>query len=125
MGLICSCLPIIRGLFRALKLTNRSNRSDRPYYINTDISISGFWSKPSPRPPDLEFVNMEADMYWRQLEQKGFGAGRGRLLGDDLQPLNIKVQTDIAITPEHESTTSANMYQWQRGISCCTDGMLL
>lgn len=114
VGLICSCLPIIRGLFPALKLKNRSNRNDRPYYINTDMSNSGFWSKSSPRSPDLEFVKMESGMYGRQLEQKGFGGGRGRLLGDDLQPLNIKVQTDIAITPEHESTTSASVYVQQQ-----------
>lgn len=110
VGLICSCLPIIRGLFPALKLKNRLNRSDRPYYINTDMSNSIFLSKSSPRSPDLEYMKMEAGMYGAQIERTGGGMGRGRLLGDDLHPLNIKVQTDIAITPESDSNTSDNVH---------------
>ncbi|OOQ89920.1 integral membrane protein [Penicillium brasilianum] len=108
VGLICSCLPIIRGLFPALKLKNRSNRSDRPYYINTDLSNSNFLSKSSPRSPDLEYMKMEAGTYGAQIERMGAKMGHGQFLGDDLHPLNIKVQTDIAITPESGSNSSEN-----------------
>lgn len=109
VGLICSNLPIIRGLFPALNLKNRSNRSTAPYYINTDISNSNFLSKSSPRSPDLEYMKMEAGMQNTQIERSN-----GQFLGDDLHPLNIKVQTDINITPEStvpddESTTSSTM----------------
>lgn len=108
VGLICSNLPIIRGLFPALKLKNRSNRSTAPYYINTDISNSNYLSKSSPRSPDLEYMKMEAGMYKTQIEKSN-----GQFLGDDLHPLNIKVQTEIAVTPDNaldnESTTSSTM----------------
>jgi hypothetical protein len=102
VGLICSCLPIIRGLFPALKLKNRSNKSQGPYYINTDISQSNFLSKSSPRSPDLEYMKMEAGMHGTTIE-----GSHGQFLGDDLHPLNIKVQTDIAITPDNESVSSS------------------
>lgn len=70
------------------------------------MSNSNFLSKSSPRSPDLEYVKMEAGMYGAQIERTGTGMGRGRLLGDDLHPLNIKIQTDIAIIPESESSTA-------------------
>jgi hypothetical protein len=73
------------------------------------MSNSNFLSKSSPRSPDLEYVKMEAGMYGAQIERTGMGIGRGRLLGDDLHPLNIKVQTEIAITPESESNTAESM----------------
>jgi hypothetical protein len=102
VGLICSCLPIIRGLFPALKLKNRSNRSQGPYYINTDISQSNMLSKSSPRSPDLEYMKMEAGMYGTTID-----GTHGQFLGDDLHPLNIKVQTDIAITADNDSVSSS------------------
>ncbi|KAJ5591899.1 uncharacterized protein N7459_002268 [Penicillium hispanicum] len=104
VGLICSCLPIVRGLFPAFKLKNRSNRSNRstrPSYINTDISNSNFLSKSSSRSPDLEYVKMGAGSYNAQIERSKSG-----FLGGDLNLLNIKVQTDIAIIPDNDSTTS-------------------
>ncbi|KAJ5085275.1 hypothetical protein N7532_010046 [Penicillium argentinense] len=100
VGLICSCLPIIRGLFPALKLKNRSNRS-QPYYINTDISNSHLVSKSSPRSPDLEYLKMEAGMC-----ERSASAAKGQFLGDDLHPLNINVQTEISIIPDNNSTTT-------------------
>ncbi|KAJ5218124.1 uncharacterized protein N7498_000223 [Penicillium cinerascens] len=102
VGLICSCLPIIRGLFPALKLKNRSNRNQGPYYINTDISQSNMVSKCSPRLPDLDYMKMEGGMYGMTGERTN-----GHFLGDDLHPLNIKVQTDIAITPDNDSISSS------------------
>ncbi|KAJ5310755.1 isoflavone reductase family protein [Penicillium atrosanguineum] len=102
VGLICSCLPIIRGLFPALKLKNRSNRSQGPYYINTNISQSNILSKSSPRSPDLEYMKMEAGMCGTTIERT-----HRQFLGDDLHPLNIKVQTDIAITPDNDSVSSS------------------
>lgn len=98
IGLICSCLPIIRGLFPALKLKTRSNNTG-PYYINTSVSNSNsnFLSKSSPCPPDLENLKMER-MYGAQIE-----TGQNRFLGDES---NINVRTDIAITG-HDSTSSS------------------
>jgi hypothetical protein len=66
------------------------------------MSNSNFLSKSSPRSPDLEYVKMEAGIHGSQIERTGMG----RFLGDELHPLNIKVQTDIAITPENDSATS-------------------
>ncbi|KAJ6015315.1 hypothetical protein N7540_009906 [Penicillium herquei] len=95
VGLICSCLPIVRGLFPAFKLKNRSNRSNAPYYINTDISNSHILSKASPFSPDPEYLKMQSAIY---------AGGKRDFLGDEL-PLNIKVQTDIAVMSDNESTT--------------------
>lgn len=66
------------------------------------MSNSNFLSKSSPRSPDLEYVKMEAGTYRSQIGRTGMG----RFLGDELHPLNIKVRTDIAITPENDSATS-------------------
>ncbi|KAJ5222882.1 uncharacterized protein N7469_009122 [Penicillium citrinum] len=104
VGLICSCLPIIRGLFPAIKLTNSSKRSQPPYYINTDRSNSQWISKSSPRSPDLEYMKMEAGMYGSQYERCA-SATKGQFLGDDMN-LGINVQTDISITPDNNSRTS-------------------
>lgn len=109
VGLICSCLPIIRGLFPALKLKNRSNRSQARYYINTDLSNSNLVSKSSPRSPDLEYMKMEAGMYGTGSQyERCASATKGQFLGDDLHPLGINVQTDISITPDNNSTTTLN-----------------
>lgn len=85
-----------------LKLKNRSNRSQGPYYINTDTSESNNLSKSGPRSPDLEYIKMEAGMHGTTVERS-----HGEFLGDDLHPLNIKVQTDIAITPDNDSVSSS------------------
>ncbi|KAJ5237985.1 hypothetical protein N7489_008076 [Penicillium chrysogenum] len=99
VGLICSNLPIIRGLFPALKLGSRNGTG--PAYINTDYTNSMFLSKSSPRSPDLEYVKM----YNAQVESKSPGPGH---LGDGLQPQIINVQTDISILPGNDSTTKLN-----------------
>ena len=97
VGLICSCLPIVRGLFPAFTLKNRSYRKEAPYYINTDVSNSHMLSKTSPSPlsPDPEYLKMQSAIY---------SSGKRNFLGDDL-PMNIKVQTDIAINSDNDSTT--------------------
>lgn len=98
IGLICSCLPIIRGLFPALKLGNRSKNS-RSYYINTSLSNSLFLSKSSPRSPDIEYIKrMEAGVYCPQIER-----GRHSFLGEELK---INVETEITLTPEEDYTPS-------------------
>ncbi|KAJ5926291.1 hypothetical protein N7516_008064 [Penicillium verrucosum] len=99
VGLICSNLPIIRGLFPALRLKSSRNGTG-PAYINTDYTNSLFLSKSSPRSPDLEYVKM----YNAQVESKSSPG----FLGDDLHPRTINVQTDISILPGNESTTKLN-----------------
>jgi hypothetical protein len=99
VGLICSNLPIIRGLFPALKLKSSRNGTG-PQYINTDYTNSMFLSKSSPRSPDLEYMKMKSALYNAQVESKSPG-----FLGDDLNPLNINVQTDISIQPNDSTTT--------------------
>ncbi|KAJ5641413.1 hypothetical protein N7490_005413 [Penicillium lividum] len=96
VGLICSCLPIVRGLFPTFKLKNRSNRSNEPYYIDTDISNSHKLSKSSPLSPDPAYLKMQSSI------SGGCQSKRNRL-GDEL---GIKVQTDIAISPDDDSTTA-------------------
>ncbi|KAJ5625503.1 hypothetical protein N7510_001812 [Penicillium lagena] len=97
IGLICSCLPMIRGLFPALKLTG--SRKSTPYYINTSKASSMFLSKSSPRSPDVEYMrNMEAGMYGAQSEK-----GQNRYLGNNyLLPLDITIRTEITLTPDEE-----------------------
>ncbi|KAJ5675128.1 uncharacterized protein N7477_005062 [Penicillium maclennaniae] len=79
-----------------------SNRSNGPYHINTDISQSNILSKSSPHSPDVEYVKMEAGAYGATIDRM-----HGQFLGDDLHPLNVKVQTDIAMTPDNESVSSS------------------
>ncbi|CAG8926924.1 unnamed protein product [Penicillium salamii] len=99
VGLICSNLPIIRGLFPALKLKSSRNGTG-PQYINTDYTNSMFLSKGSPRSPDLEYMKMESALYNAQVESKSPG-----FLGDDLRSTDINVQTDISIQPNDSTTT--------------------
>ncbi|KAJ5306827.1 hypothetical protein N7508_005842 [Penicillium antarcticum] len=100
VGLICSNLPIIRGLFPALKLKSSRNGTG-PAYINTDHTNSMFLSKGSPCSPDLEYMKMQAGVYNAQVESPSPG-----FLGSDLRPLNINVQTDISISPDNGSQTT-------------------
>lgn len=102
VGLICSNLPIIRGLFPALKLKSSRNGTG-PQYINTDYTNSMFLSKGSPRSPDLEYLKMESKLYNAQVESRSPG-----FLGDDLHPMDINVQTDISIRPNDSTTTLHN-----------------
>ncbi|KAJ5765735.1 hypothetical protein N7520_005294 [Penicillium odoratum] len=96
VGLICSCLPIVRGLFPKFKLKNRSKRSNEPYYIDTDISNSHTLSKSSPLSPDPTYLRMQSSI-------SGGRQSKRNRLGDEL---GIKVQTDIAISPDDDSTTA-------------------
>lgn len=102
VGLICSCLPIVRGLFPTFKI----NRSYRPAYINTEASNSKLMSQASPRSPDLEFLKMQAALYGDYQTER---THKREMLGDDLPPLNIKVQTEIDITPFSESCTTLHL----------------
>ncbi|KAJ5462499.1 hypothetical protein N7530_010704 [Penicillium desertorum] len=69
VGLICANLPIIRGLFPALKLGSRNGSA--PAYINTDHTNSMLLLKSSPRSPDLGY----AKMYNAQVQSKLPGPG--------------------------------------------------
>lgn len=115
VGLICSNLPIIRGLFPVLRL-NRSKRNTTPYYINTSISNSNM-GKSSPRSPDLDYLEMEAGMYDTQTERSN-----GHFLGDDLHPLNIQVRTEIDTSTE-ESTTTPDSFKTSTMTSTVTSTM--
>ncbi|PLN82751.1 hypothetical protein BDW42DRAFT_166030 [Aspergillus taichungensis] len=90
IGLICACLPIVRGLFPKLKLAGSRRYTKNPYYINTDISTSHFaTSVASPRSPN-DYYKMEE--------------GLSRAASDTTQvdnpylgPLDISVRTDIKV----------------------------
>lgn len=61
IGLICSCLPIIRGLFPRFKLPGaRRKYATAPYYIGTDASTSHFATSTGPRSPVVDsYIKME------------------------------------------------------------------
>ncbi|KAL4935534.1 hypothetical protein BDV06DRAFT_126656 [Aspergillus oleicola] len=88
IGLICSCLPIVRGLFPKLNLTGSRNKSNGPlYYIKTDIMGSHF-APSSARSPASEFF---------KLEDKSVSRSTTENTAPSPGPLDIEVRTDIAI----------------------------
>ncbi|RAL03556.1 uncharacterized protein BO80DRAFT_401669 [Aspergillus ibericus CBS 121593] len=103
IGLICSCLPTIRGLFPRLKLpshhhTNKKyqypNRNGAPYSGTTDVSTSHLGRK-SPAVED-EYIRMEEGFAAR-----GSIASRDRAQSSSAKTetswLDITVRTDIDI----------------------------
>ncbi|BCS21235.1 uncharacterized protein APUU_21667S [Aspergillus puulaauensis] len=87
IGLICSCLPIIRGLFPKLKLSG-SRKATAPYYIKTDVTSSHF-ALSSARSPASEFF---------KLEDKSDSRSTTNIpTPNNLGPLDIQVRTDIDI----------------------------
>ena len=62
IGLICACLPIIRGLFPRLKFSGSGKKyASAPYYISGDHSTSRFaTTSTGPRSPGIdEYFKME------------------------------------------------------------------
>lgn len=100
VGLICSNLPIIRGLFPALKLKGSRNGTGPHQYINTNYPNSMYMSKGSPHSPDLEYMKMESTLYKAQIESKSSGFS-----SEDLHPMDINVQTEISIQPNDSTAT--------------------
>ncbi|KAL4786632.1 hypothetical protein BJX76DRAFT_354991 [Aspergillus varians] len=86
IGLICSCLPIIRGLFPKLKLSG-SRKSTAPCYIKTDLTGSHLGLS-SARSPASEFF---------KLEDKSVSRSTTSTAVPSLGPLDIQVRTDINI----------------------------
>ncbi|KAL4969381.1 uncharacterized protein BDV14DRAFT_103850 [Aspergillus stella-maris] len=88
IGLICSCLPIIRGLFPKLKLPGSRNKSNNPlYYIKTDFTNSHFVPS-SARSPASEFF---------KLEDKPGSRSTTENTAPSPGPLDIEVRTEIAV----------------------------
>ncbi|KAL4916652.1 hypothetical protein BDW62DRAFT_218626 [Aspergillus aurantiobrunneus] len=86
IGLICSCLPIIRGLFPRLNLSG-SRKTTAPAYIKTDFTGSHFGLS-SARSPASEFF---------KLEEKSTTRSTDGTTTPHLGPLDIQVRTDINI----------------------------
>ncbi|EAW15231.1 uncharacterized protein ACLA_058930 [Aspergillus clavatus NRRL 1] len=99
IGLICSCLPIIRGLFPKLKLAG-SRKTTIPYYINTDISGSHF-AKSSPKSPASAYFKMEEGHISRATTDTEVPPE------NYLNPHEITVRTDIKISQDAASLKSA------------------
>ncbi|KAL3449033.1 hypothetical protein BJX65DRAFT_54514 [Aspergillus insuetus] len=109
IGLICSCLPIIRGLFPKLKLSG-SRKATAPYYINTGITGSHFGLS-SAKSPASEFFKLE-DKSSISRSTTGTAVTTPPVPAPCLGPLDIQVRTDINVeqgdkslrTHSHSST---------------------
>lgn len=94
IGLICACLPIIRGLFPRLKLASARRYTKNPYYINTDLSTSHFGMS-SPKSPASEYFKMEEGMISRATSDSNVPVPPSP--NGYLGPMDITVRTDIKI----------------------------
>lgn len=93
IGLICSCLPIIRGLFPKFKLSGSRKYATAPYYVNTDISTSHFATTlSSPKSPASEYYKMEEGIVSRATSDSN-----APVSGKHLGPMDISIRTDIDI----------------------------
>lgn len=107
IGLICSCLPVIRGLFPQFKLTpNRSKNGTGPYYINTDISKSALsrLTMSSPKSPASDYVMMEDGLATRTQHDKG--SPKLDYSSNHLGPMDITVRTSIDVIQDNASAKS-------------------
>ncbi|PYH97830.1 integral membrane protein [Aspergillus ellipticus CBS 707.79] len=93
VGLICSCLPTIRGLFPRLKLSSQNRYRTAPYWINTEVSTSNCVAT-GPRDTDEELLKMEDGVVSRFTSTKDMGSS---LKSNYSSPLDITVRTDINI----------------------------
>ncbi|KAL5336834.1 hypothetical protein BJX70DRAFT_260695 [Aspergillus crustosus] len=95
IGLICSCLPIIRGLFPKLKLAG-SRKTTAPYYLKTDITGSHFGLSTSKSPVSEFFKLEDKSMSMTRSTSSAHTTSTGApppFLG----PLGIQVRTDIDV----------------------------
>jgi hypothetical protein len=94
IGLICSCLPIIRGLFPKLKLSG-SRKATAPYYINTGVTGSHFGLS-SAKSPASEFFKLE-DKSSISRSTSETAVTTPPVPVPYLGPLDIQVRTDINV----------------------------
>jgi hypothetical protein len=94
IGLICSCLPVIRGLFPKLKLSG-SRKATAPYYINTGITGSHFGLS-SAKSPASEFFKLE-DKSSISRSTSETVVTTPPIPVPYLGPLDIQVRTDINV----------------------------
>ncbi|KAI9925028.1 hypothetical protein ASPWEDRAFT_119623 [Aspergillus wentii DTO 134E9] len=99
IGLICSCLPVIRGLFPKIKLTPTRKYATAPYYINTDVSTSHF-AVSSPKSPASEYYKMEDGLVSRGSDKDS------TTKPTHLGPMDITIRTDIDVTQDAASMRS-------------------
>ncbi|KAL2831755.1 hypothetical protein BDW59DRAFT_124640 [Aspergillus cavernicola] len=92
IGLICSCLPIIRGLFPKLNLAG-SRKTNAPYYIKT----GSHFGLSSAKSPVSEFFKLEDKSITRSTTDTTTPAVPS--LGG---PMGIQVRTDIDVEQSAE-----------------------
>lgn len=93
IGLICSCLPIIRGLLPRFKLHGAHKYATAPYYINTGVSVSQFvTSNSESRDPRL--YDLESGFISHSTRDSSLCITNDEIF---LRPMNISVRTDIDI----------------------------
>ncbi|PLB50750.1 integral membrane protein [Aspergillus steynii IBT 23096] len=100
IGLICSCLPIARGLFPRFKIPGSRKYATAPYYINTDVSTSHFVVS-SPKSPPSDYFKMD-DVSRATSATNVPDAECNKYLG----PMDIQVRTDIDIKQDAASMRS-------------------
>ncbi|GAB1214187.1 hypothetical protein ATERTT37_003347 [Aspergillus terreus] len=103
IGLICACLPIIRGLFPRLKLASARRYTKNPYYINTDLSTSHFGMS-SPKSPASEYFKMEEGI--SRATSEATTVPVSPVGNTHLAPMDITVRTDIKISQDAASIKS-------------------
>lgn len=102
VGLICSCLPVIRGLFPKIKMQSTRARSSVPYYINTALSKTHF-TMSSPKSPASDYMMMEDGLASRTSDK---AAPKVDYSNNYLGPMDITVRTDIEVSQDNASTKS-------------------
>lgn len=96
IGLICACLPIIRGLFPRLKFSGSGRKyASAPYYLSGENSTSRFATSTGPRSPGI-------DAYFKMEEGLGSLPGTGMESSPfDMKPpmgnRAIAVRTEIEV----------------------------
>ncbi|EHA21465.1 hypothetical protein CBS115989_6283 [Aspergillus niger] len=97
IGLICSCLPTIRGLFPRGKLgSNKSHKyqNEVPYYGNTDVSTSNFVAT-GRKTPTAESIKLEDGAPRRSNSSEG--GLPSSVKSNDTSWLDITVRTEIDV----------------------------
>ncbi|GLA40570.1 hypothetical protein AnigIFM63309_008404 [Aspergillus niger] len=97
IGLICSCLPTIRGLFPRGKLgSNKYHKyqNEVPYYGNTDVSTSNFVAT-GRKTPTAESIKLEDGTPRRSNSSEG--GLPSSVKSNDTSWLDITVRTEIDV----------------------------
>ncbi|KAB8266221.1 hypothetical protein BDV32DRAFT_134223 [Aspergillus pseudonomiae] len=101
VGLICSCLPVIRGLFPRFKIPGSRRYATAPYYINTDISTSNFAMSSPKSPASAYFKMMEEGTISRTTSDSNVPVDKNYLI-----PMGIAVRTDFTVSKDSASVKS-------------------